>query len=120
MLLSGPVLLGRRPPVAGPGWRKDGWVMWSWPGEEGVESPRTEVWGRKREAMMILLLRSELIAAYDEGIAVAAVLGGEDEYLCHDQFSIYDIRGHVRTCDRLGRLCRGSLGPGGSSHLVED
>lgn len=45
------------------------------------------MWGRKREAMMILLLRSELIAADDEERAVAAVLGGEGEYLCSDQFS---------------------------------
>lgn len=61
--------------------------MWSWAGDEGVESPRTVVWGRKREAMMILLLRRELIAADDEGRAVGGVVGGEGEYLCSDQFS---------------------------------
>ena len=62
-------------------------MIWSWVGEEGVESPRTVVWGRKREAMMILWLRRELIAADDEERAVGAVLGGEGEYLCSDQFS---------------------------------
>ena len=62
ILRSGPVLLGRRPLVAGPGWRKGGWVMWSWAGDEGVESPRTVVWGRKREAMMTPWLRKRLIA----------------------------------------------------------
>ena len=62
-------------------------MIWSWVGEEGVESPRTVVWGRKREAMMILWLRRELIAADDEERTVGAVLGGEGEYLCSDQFS---------------------------------
>ena len=36
---------------------------------------------------MILWLRRELIAADDEERTVGAVLGGEGEYLCSDQFS---------------------------------
>ncbi len=35
-------------------------------GEDGVESPRTVVFGRKRDAMMILWCRSELIVVPDE------------------------------------------------------
>lgn len=49
--------------------------------------------------------------------------GGEDEYLCHDQLRIYDIREHVRTCDRLGGLLGdgpGVVGRGSHGEVSED
>jgi len=71
ILLRGPVgLCGRPCRPAGAGGRKDEGACAAFSsGDGGVESPRTTVAGRKREAIITLECLSELIVAVDDGKA---------------------------------------------------